>query len=122
MGDRKIDLHVTAAKPLLLEVEGFSGEFVPDVRFGGTGREPEVLGGELRLVKTAFTIDRATSERWDVDSAVFSFAPGPAFESDPTVALLASRKLGRAKQILRLSGTAAATNGVDESPLSMRLR
>jgi hypothetical protein len=95
---------------------------VPDIRFGGTGREPQVISGELRLVKTSFTIDRATSERWDVDSAVFSFEGGPAFESNPTVALLASRKLGRSKQVLRLSGSAAAANGVDETPVSVRLR
>jgi hypothetical protein len=122
MGDRKIDLRVKAAKPLLVEVDGFSGEFVPDIRFGGTGREPQVISGELRLVKTSFTIDRATSERWDVDSAVFSFEGGPAFESNPTVALLATRKLGRSKQVLRLSGSAAAANGVDETPVSVRLR
>jgi hypothetical protein len=122
MGERTIDLRVTASKPLLVEVEGFSGELLPDVRFGGTGREPRVISGELRLLKTAFTIDRATSERWDVDSAVFSFPTGPAFESDPTIALLASRKIGRSKQILRLSGTAAAANGIDETPVSVRLR
>jgi len=122
MGDRRIDLRVTAAKPLLVEVEGFSGEFVPDIQFVGTGREPQVMNGELRLVKTALTIDRATSERWDVDSAVFSFAGGPAFELDPSVALLATRKAGRSKQTIRLSGSAAAASGVDDTSVSVRLR
>jgi TamB, inner membrane protein subunit of TAM complex len=122
MGDRKIDLRVIAAKPLRVEAEGFSGEFVPDVRFGGTGREPQVVSGELRLVKTAFTIDRNTTERWDVDSAVFSFASGSAFDANPTLALLASRKLGRSKQTLRLSGSADAASGIDDAPVSVRLR
>lgn len=122
MGERQIDLRVVAAKPLMIEAEGFSGEFVPDVRFAGTGRDPQVVTGELRLGKTAFTIEGATSERWDVDTAVFTFEPGPAFESEPAVTLLASRKSGKAKQTLRLTGSAAAASGVDDAPLSVRLR
>ena len=122
MGDRKINLRVVAAKPLQIEAEGFSGEFMPDVRFGGTGRDPEVSNGELRFVKTAFTVEGATSERWDIDSAVIAFVDGPAFESDPTVALQASRKSGRQKETLQLSGTAAVATGLNAAPVSVRLR
>ena len=122
MGDRKIDLHLVAAKPLKIEAEGFSGEFEPDVRFGGTGRDPQVVSGEVRIRKTAFTIEGATSERWDVDAAVFTFDAGPAFESEPAVALLASRKSGKLKQTLRLTGSAAGASGVDDTPVSVRLR
>ena len=121
MGDRKIDLHLVAARPLKIEAEGFGGEFVPDIRFGGTGRDPQVVSGELRMGKTAFTIEGATSERWDVDSAIFTFDPGPAFDSEPVVALVASRKSGKQKQTLRLTGGAAAAAGLD-APMAVRLR
>lgn len=107
LGARGLDFRLHSPKPLTIETSGGGGQLSLDLRFGGSARQPQVAGGDLRLTKTRLAAPAAAAGVWEVENAVFSFATGDAYEAEPSITVVARRAVAKQQFTLNLNGTAA---------------
>ncbi len=115
LGEHRLDFELAAAKPFTME-NAAGGLLDFSLKIGGTAREPKVMSGELRVAKSRVTAPAEAAGTWDLENAVFTFGKERDAADTPTVEVLASKRVGRGKITLRLSGHEASFGSEPPGP------